>query len=249
MKVTILQRDILWARPQENQQRAEQAIMAEQGSDIYILPEMWSTGFADNPEGIAETNGGSLKWMRKMASRVNAAICGSIATETDGNYRNRFYFVHPDGHYEYYDKRHLFTFGGEHKRFTAGNNRVTVEFRGVRILLQVCYDLRFPTFSRNSTHNTYDIAIYVASWPAVRTKAWTTLLTARAIENQAFVIGVNRVGKDMGNDYCGASVILDAYGDTLAACTLNKECAATAELDIKALAAFRTKFPVLNDAD
>lgn len=249
MKITILQRDILWAKPEDNRQRAEQALIAEQGSDIYVLPEMWSTGFATHPEGIAETDGSSLKWMQQMAARLNAAVCGSVATDVNGSYRNRFYFVYPDGHYEHYDKHHLFTFGGEHKHFTAGANRVTVEFRGARILLQVCYDLRFPTFSRNSNQDRYDIAIYVASWPTVRVKAWSTLLMARAIENQAFVIGVNRVGKDPGNDYCGASVILDAYGNTLAACTLNEECSATAELDLEALAAFRTKFPVLNDAD
>lgn len=249
MKVTILQRDILWAKPAENQQRAEKAMLAETGSDIYVLPEMWSTGFATHPEGIAETDCSSLHWMQKMAARLDAAVCGSIATETEGSYRNRFYFVYPDGQYKYYDKHHLFTFGGEHKQFTAGNDRVTVDFRGIRILLQVCYDLRFPTFARNSNRDRYDIAIYVASWPTVRVKAWSALLTARAIENQAFVVGVNRVGKDPGNDYCGASVILDAYGNTLAACTLNEECAATAELDMDALAAFRTKFPVLNDAD
>ncbi|MBO5058077.1 MAG: amidohydrolase [Prevotella sp.] len=249
MKVTILQRDILWAKPAENQQRAKEAMLAETGSDIYVLPEMWSTGFATHPEGIAETSCSSLHWMQKMAARLDAAVCGSIATETEGSYRNRFYFVYPDGQYKYYDKHHLFTFGGEHKQFTAGNDRVTVDFRGIRILLQVCYDLRFPTFARNSNSDRYDIAIYVASWPTVRVKAWSALLTARAIENQAFVVGVNRVGKDPGNDYCGASVILDAYGNTLAACTLNEECAATAELDMDALAAFRTKFPVLNDAD
>lgn len=249
MKVTILQRNIIWARPKENQQRVEKAMIAEQGSDIYVLPEMWSTGFATHPEGIAEADGSSLQWMQKMAAQLNAAVCGSIATDIDGNYRNRFYFVYPNGQYKYYDKHHLFTFGGEHKHFTAGNERVIVEFRGVRILLQVCYDLRFPTFARNSNDDRYDIAIYVASWPTARIKAWSALLTARAIENQAFIIGVNRVGKDPGNDYCGASVILDAYGDTLAACTLNEDCAVTAELDIEALAAFRIKFPVLNDAD
>lgn len=249
MKVTILQRNIIWARPKENQQRAEKAMIAEQGSDIYVLPEMWSTGFATHPEGIAEADGSSLQWMQKMAAQLNAAVCGSIATDIDGNYRNRFYFVYPNGQYKYYDKHHLFTFGGEHKHFTAGNERVIVEFRGVRILLQVCYDLRFPTFARNSNDDRYDIAIYVASWPTARIKAWSALLTARAIENQAFIIGVNRVGKDPGNDYCGASVILDAYGDTLAACTLNEDCAVTVELDIEALAAFRIKFPVLNDAD
>lgn len=249
MKVTILQRNIIWARPKENQQRAEKAMIAEQGSDIYVLPEMWSTGFATHPEGIAEADGSSLQWMQKMAAQLNAAVCGSIATDIDGNYRNRFYFVYPNGQYKYYDKHHLFTFGGEHKHFTAGNERVIVEFRGVRILLQICYDLRFPTFARNSNDDRYDIAIYVASWPTARIKAWSALLTARAIENQAFIIGVNRVGKDPGNDYCGASVILDAYGDTLAACTLNDDCAVTAELDIEALAAFRIKFPVLNDAD
>lgn len=249
MKVTILQRDIIWAKPEENQQRAEETLMQVKGSDLYVLPEMWSTGFATRPENIAEKDCSSLKWMQRAAAKLNAAICGSVATNDEGTYRNRFYFVYPDGHYEYYDKHHLFTYGGEDKYFTAGEERVIVDYKGVRILLQVCYDLRFPTYARNSNSDRYDIAIYVASWPTVRVKAWSTLLEARAIENQAFVIGVNRVGKDPGNDYCGASVILDAYGNTLAACTLNEESTATAELDMEALATFRTKFPVLNDAD
>lgn len=250
MKVTILQRDIVWAKPDENRKRSEEALMEVKGSDIYVLPEMWSTGFATKPEGIAERDCSSLRWMQRMAETLNAAICGSIATEEDGVFRNRLYFVYPDGHYEYYDKHHLFTYGGEHRQFTAGDKRVIVDYRGKRILLQVCYDLRFPTFARNRKGSErYDIAIYVASWPTVRVKAWSALLTARAIENQAFVIGVNRVGEDPGNRYCGASVILDAYGETIAACEPNKECTATAKLDFDALEAFKTAFPVLDDAD
>lgn len=250
MKVTILQRDIIWAKPEENQRRAEEVLLKAEASDLYVLPEMWSTGFATRPEGIAEHDEASLKWMQRMAGRLNAAICGSIATETDGSYRNRMYFVYPDGHYDFYDKHHLFTYGGEHQYFTAGDKRVIVEYRGVKILLQVCYDLRFPTFARNRNGcDRYDIAIYVASWPTVRVKAWSALLVARAIENQAFVIGINRVGKDPGNEYCGASVILDAYGETIAACTPNEETTATAELDMDGLNKFKAAFPVLNDAD
>ena len=160
---------------------------------------------------------------------------------------NRLYFVRPDGSVEHYDKRHLFTYGGEDKHFTRGNRRVVVAWRGVRLLLEVCYDLRFPVWSRN--RGDYDAALYVASWPKSRVEAWSTLLRARAIENQCYVVGVNRIGEDPNCEYCGCSAIIDPYGRTLAECERDKECLAEAELDMEALRAFRAKFPVLRDAD
>lgn len=248
MKVTILQRDIIWADPSKNIQRANEAIGNNPGSDIYVLPEMFSTGFCTNPEGIAESNNSdSLKWMKQKAAEINAAIAGSVAINESNCYYNRFYFVKPDGEVTQYDKKHLFTYGGEHLRFTAGKNRVITEFRGVRILLEICYDLRFPKWSRNN--GDYDTIIYVASWPTPRVDAWSALLVARAIENQCYVAGVNRVGTDPSCQYCGGSVVIDPYGKTIAACAKGEECEASAIIDMEALEAFRKKFPVLNDAD
>lgn len=248
MKITILQRDIVWASPKENVRRADEAISRNPGSEIYVLPEMFSTGFCTNPEGIAESvDSATLQWMKKKSAEVNAAIAGSVAVTNDGRYYNRFYFVKPDGSVTYYDKKHLFTYGGEHLRFTPGEERVVVEFRGVRILLEVCYDLRFPVWSRN--RGDYDMILYVASWPTPRVAAWSALLVARAIENQCYVAGVNRVGTDPSCEYCGGSVVIDPYGRKIASCNDGEECEATAEIDMEALEAFRKKFPVLNDAD
>lgn len=248
MKVTILQRDIVWANPAVNAQLADEAIDRNPGADLYVLPEMFSTGFCTVPDGIAESaDCDTLQWMKQKSAQINAAIAGSIAINENGKYYNRFYFVKPDGSVAHYNKKHLFTYGGEHQRFTAGDSRVVVEWRGVRIMLEVCYDLRFPIWARN--HGDYDMILYVASWPTPRVSAWSTLLLARAIENQCYVAGVNRVGNDPTCQYCGGSVIVDPYGKVVAACDDNQECEATAEIDMEKLVAFRQKFPVLNDAD
>ena len=248
MRVTILQRDIKWANPQLNINRADEAIDRNAGADLYILPEMFSTGFCTSPEGIAEPDGAiSLEWLKEKAAQTNAAIAGSVAVEQGGRYYNRFYFVKPDGSVETYDKHHLFSFGGEHHKFTAGTERKIVEWRGVRILLEICYDLRFPVWSRN--RGDYDMIIYVASWPTPRVDAWKALLVARAIENQCYVAGVNRVGDDPTCEYIGGSMIIDPYGRKVATCADGMECEASAEIDMEALEAFREKFPALNDAD
>lgn len=247
MKVTLLQTDIAWAMPEENHRRIEQLLDAHPEADLYVLPEMFSTGFATQPGGIAEADERSLDWMRATARARQCAIAGSVATEEGGRYYNRFYFVTPDGREQHYDKRHLFTYSGEHHRFTAGLDRVVVAYRGFRILLQVCYDLRFPCFSRN--HKDYDMAIYVASWPTVRLQAWTTLLHARAIENQCYVIGVDRTGDDPACSYSGGSEVIDPWGNTIVACERNKVDAVTADLSMEPLEAFRQQFPVLDDAD
>lgn len=247
MKVTILQTDIVWANSKENQHNAEMLMDVHAGSDLYVLPEMFSTGFATEPEGVAEADDCSLKWMQSQSVERKCAIAGSIAVKEDGRFFNRFYFVFPDGSEFHYDKRHLFSYGGEDVSFTAGNERVVVEYKDFRILLQVCYDLRFPVFSRN--HKDYDLAIYVANWPSVRLEAWSTLLHARAIENQCYVIGVNRVGKDSACDYVGGSEVVGPYGKTMVACEPGKVSAATVELKIRPLRGFRKSFPVLDDAD
>jgi len=248
MQTVILQHDIAWANPEENRLRLGRLIDAQPQADLYVLAEMWSTGFATQPEGIAESDHSeSLQWMVAKARERNAALAGSIAVKSGSRYYNRFYFVRPDGTIDHYDKRHLFTYGGEHEHFTRGEERVVAEWRGVRFLLEVCYDLRFPVWSRN--RGDYDAIIYVASWPTPRVEAWSTLLRARAIENQCYVVGVNRVGEDPACQYCGASAVIDPYGRTLAECERGRECAAGALIDMDALNAFRQKFPVLNDRE
>lgn len=248
MKITLLQQDISWGNPAKNREKAERAMDARPGADLYVLPEMFSTGFCTEPEGLAEpADSGTLRWMRRYAQVHDCAVAGSVAVQEDGRYYNRFYFVKPDGEVHSYDKKHLFTYGGEDKRFTAGRERVVVEFRGVRVLLQVCYDLRFPVWARN--RKDYDMILYVASWPTSRVEAWLALLRARAIENQCYVAGVNRVGADPACEYCGGTLVIDPYGQTLAECGRGKACAVTAEVDMEQLEHFRSKFPVLEDAD
>ena len=188
-----------------------------------------------------------MEWMRRTADERGCAIAGSIAVEEKGRYYNRFFFVKPSGQTEWYDKRHLFTYGGEHHTYTPGSQRTVVEWRGMRFLLQVCYDLRFPVWSRN--RGDYDVALYVASWPTPRVEAWKALLRARAIENQCYVVAVNRVGEDPSCQYCGGSAVIDPYGKTLAACEDGCACEAEAVIDIDVLEDFRKKFPVLGDAD
>ena len=252
MKITLFQRDIVWGDPAENIRLSEEEILNAPKSDVYVLPEMWSTGFVSSP---SEANIGDgkveLEWMQKIACKLDAAVAGSIAIKAeDDTYRNRFYFVTPDK-VNYYDKRHLFTYGGEHKRYTAGDKRVIVEWRGVRFLLMVCYDLRFPIFSRNVPREEggYDCALYVASWPTPRVEAWRTLLLARAIENQCYVCGVNRVGTDPTCQYCGGTAAINPYGKVIEACSDNTQSSVTFILDLSALQSFRKKFPVLKDRD
>lgn len=247
MKVVILQTDIRWADPEANRKRAEGMMDARPGADLYVLPEMFSTGFCTQPEGVAESECESLRWMERQAKERGCALAGSIATEEGGKYYNRFYFVTPQGEVEWYDKKHLFTYGGEHKRYTPGDRRVVVSYGGVRFLLEVCYDLRFPVWSRN--RGDYDAILYVASWPTSRVEAWKALLRARAIENQCYVVAVNRVGKDPACEYCGGSAVIDPYGHTLAACEDGCEESAEATVDRDALDTFRKKFPVSDDAD
>lgn len=252
MIITLLQQDIVWGDTTANQRLAREAIVKAPASDLYVLPEMWSTGFAPEPQAIAEKDGSSLHFMQQMAVQMNAAIAGSIATEENGKYYNRFYFVKPDGSDSvYYDKHHLFTYSGENLRYSAGDKRVVVEWKGVRFLLQVCYDLRFPVFSRNEADgpDAYDVALYVASWPTSRRAPWDTLLRARAIENQCYVCGVDRVGTDPVCEYNGGTALIDAYGRTVAACPDNEVCSITHQLDMEKLRAFRQKFPVLRDKD
>ncbi len=248
MKVSLYQQDIVWDNPQANRLHIEQMMAQSETSDMFVMPEMFSTGFATQPEGIAEQEPSeTLPWMQETAIQNGVALAGSVAIQSDDKFYNRFYFVKPDGSEVHYDKHHLFTYGGEDKQFTAGQERVVVEYGGIRFLLQVCYDLRFPVFSRNK--GDYDVAIYVASWPVTRVKAWSQLLRARAIENQCYVIGVNRTGTDPVCQYNGGSAVISPYGETIAECEWGTEMTCCADIDMDVLYNFRKKFPVLNDAD
>jgi len=248
MKTVLFQQDIVWADPARNRERLSESLARLAGADLVVLPEMFSTGFATCPEGIAEDEPcASLEWMKAESSRGGFALAGSVAVRENGRFYNRFYFVKPDGSVAKYDKHHLFTFGGEHKTFTAGEERVIVEWKGVRFLLEICYDLRFPVWARN--RKDYDAIIYVASWPEVRRKAWDALLRARAIENQCFVLAVNRTGDDPSLHYNGGTALIDPYGNDIVRACDNTEEIIASELDMDVLSQFRKVFPVLEDSE
>ena len=265
MKVSLIQMDIVWLDAAANRMAAERLMRSAEKSDIYVLPEMWNTGVTTEPQGILEIKNEKLKskneegsqtllWMQAMADELDAAVAGSVAVHLqDGTYRNRLYFVTPSENgqcsmvnVQWYDKHHLFSYGGETENYTPGNERVTVEWRGVRFRLSVCYDLRFPLWLRNK--DDYDVLICVASWPTVRTHAWQVLLQARAIENQCYVLGVNRIGKDPVCEYSGSTCVVDPFGFATF-CPEGEASVVTQTLDLKRLKAFREKFPVLKEAD
>lgn len=261
MKTTLLQLDIDWNAPETNLPKAQEAILAAEKSDLYVLPEMFATGFVTQPEGKDLSSDTILQWMKQTAILTDAAICGSVAVKEGDCYRNRLYFVKPDGHVTQYDKRHLFAYGGEDRHYLPGNERVVVEWRGVRFLLLVCYDLRFPLWTRNAPipgdtlpaptdgYGLYDAIIYVASWPTPRQLAWETLLRARAIENQCYVLGVNRCGTDPTCHYTGGTILINAYGQTVSEAAPCTPCTVTGTIDMQWLNRFRDKFPVLADGD
>lgn len=257
MKITLLQTDIAWLDATANMQRAERLMNTGPGADLYVLPEMWATGFCTEPGAAWPDEAAVLSWMKRQATARQCAVAGTVAvTEpADGpngvnhKRRNRFYFVRPDGTMDYYDKRNLFGYGGENRTFASGCKRVVTEWKGVRFMLQVCFDLRFPETARNAQPAPYDVLLYAASWPASRRSAWDVLLPARAVENQAYVIGVNRTGTDRPDTeraiaYDGGSAAYDAYGRCMARLDA-REQAATVDIDLEALRRFRAKFPVL----
>lgn len=247
MRITLFQTDITWGQPESNLIHLDNMLENVGECDLIVLPEMFTTGFDTNPATVADDKGLALKWMRKTVHRRNCALAGSVATKVGDEYFNRMYFVSPDLLLASYDKHHLFTYGKEQEAFTPGYRRVVVPYRGTRILLQICYDLRFPVFSRN--HGDYDIVLYVANWPQGRQKVWDTLLSARAIENQAYVVGVNRIGVDANGKYVGGSKIVDFFGDSIVTANECEESIVSGEIDLDRLRAFRKAFPVLNDAD
>lgn len=209
----LIQADLEWENREANREQLERQInQLESDVDLIVLAEMFTTGFSMNAENLAEPHQGpSFQWMQKMASETNAAVTGSIITSENGKYYNRLYFVFPDGSSEKYDKRHTFTLAKEHETYDSGTERLIVNYKGWKICPLVCYDLRFPVWSRNTED--YDLLIYVANWPAARVTAWDTLLRARAIENMSYCIGVNRVGRDGKDlDYLGHSAVYDSLG-------------------------------------
>lgn len=233
MRVTVIQKDIKWGEVQKNLASFSQLIDKAPKSDLYVLPEMFSTGFISGESGLCEKEPAEgLAWMRETAARTRAAVAGSIALQlSDGRRLNRFHFVCPDGTTYCYDKHHLF--GDEINDFSSGNEKVVVEYQGFKFLLAVCYDLRFPVWLRNAEN--YDAMIIVASWPAVRRYAWDVLLQARAIENHAYVIACNRVGQDPVASYSGGSVIIDPMGSISATCQDSEEGFCSIELDASKL--------------
>ena len=249
IKVTVLQTDIVWEEAKVNRMAVEQLIEKHCDTDLFVLPEMFSTGFSMNPMEIAEDEGGeTLQWMCRIAALRQCAIAGSLSFREAGKFYNRFYFVCPDGTVYHYDKRHLFGFGGEDKQYTSGDERVIVSYKGFRFLLQICYDLRFPVWSR--CRNDYDAVIYVANWPIPRRLVWDALLRARALENQCYVCGVNRVGIDGYQlTYNGGSRVYSAFGEEIGSFPDEKEGIATVSLNLNTLNQFREKFPVWKDAD
>lgn len=245
-RVAIVQYDIAWQDVEHNLATVE-ALCGSVEADTIVLPEMFQTGFATDPRAVAETmDGRTVEWMRSLAQRCDAAVAGSVVISEGGDYRNRMLFVMPSGEVVRYDKRHLFSIGSEAEFFTAGNRRVVVGWRGVRFLLQVCYDLRFGVWSRQ--RGDYDVAVYSALWPAPRRDVWRLLLRARAVENQCYTVGVNRIGSEPELHYVGDSTVVDPYGRDVVALN-DEQRVAVAEIDMERLEAFREKFPVLNDAD
>ncbi|MDR0693986.1 MAG: amidohydrolase [Prevotellaceae bacterium] len=250
MKIALLQTDIVWEDRQANLQYCMDRINTlPDDVQLVMLPEMFSTGFSMQPEKLAETEeGATLEWLRETAVRKAVAIAGSVIAEERRKYFNRLFFVFPDGSYKKYDKRHLFSMSEEPQRYTAGVQRLVVEYGGWRICPLICYDLRFPVWSRNCG-SVYDLLLYVANWPAARINAWDALLPARAIENHCYVAGVNRCGQDgAGIAHNGHSQVIDYKGTVIAAAG-NDEETLIATLSLEKLNSFRAKFPVGKDAD
>lgn len=242
LKITLLQTNPTWLDVEANIRTAEALIEKHTGSHLYVLPEMWATGFSTREAHPAPE---AYKWMTDLAKRRQIAIAGSLPIEEGGHTYNRFYFITPQSE-THYDKRHLFSYGGETKHFSPGHERIITNYRGFRILLTTCYDLRFPVFLRN--RNDYDLLLHVACWPDIRQNAYKILLAARAIENLCYVVSVNRTGKEVFTNYIGGSCIIGPDGSDLAMCK-DKEEVSTETLSIEKLHVFRHRYPFLQDAD
>jgi len=248
LNITLLQETLSWMDGEANLRHFDAQLDGLTGRDLIVLPEMFTTGFAMEAAKRSLPQVQVVEWLHQHARRTDALVGGSAAIQTENGAVNRFLLVEPDGTLHQYDKRHLFRMADEHHHYLPGEQRQVFEWRGWRILPQICYDLRFPVFSRN--RNDYDLAIYVANWPAPRALHWQALLLARAIENQAYVAGCNRVGSD-GNQhhYSGDSQIISPQGDILSAAEPHQRARLDAELSLETLQAYRERFPAWQDAD
>ena len=249
LRVSLVQFEIAWEDPLANCALLEEKLQhLINQTDVVVLPEMFSTGFSMNDQGAEIGHGPVIKWLKLMASRLNALVVGSIKCKENNQFFNRFVAVDPEGKILNYDKKHLFRMGGEDQFYTAGNEKRIISYKNWNIAAFVCYDLRFPVWSRN-VDLAYDLAIYVANWPAVRSHAWNTLLRARAIENLSYVVGVNRIGQD-GNEiqYQGDSAFISYLGNDLLNLS-NEDSIKSCSISKSELIEFRAKFPTDLDAD
>jgi len=249
MKIALIQSDLYWEDVSKNRNNFESKInQIDSEVNLIVLPEMFSTGFTMNALAVAETmQGETVLWMQTMAKQKNCAITGSLVITENDQFYNRMFFVFPSGEIQYYNKRHLFTLAGEDKTYTAGTEKVIVDYLGWKICLQVCYDLRFPVFARNVEN--YDLLIYVANWPKVRTNAWDILLKARAVENLSYVVGVNRIGFDANNyEHIGHSQAVDFLGNYILE-PQETEGVFVVELDKNVMVETRKKLDFLSDKD
>lgn len=249
LTLSYLQIDLVWENSQANREAIEAKVLGLEGCDIVVLPEMFLTGFTMSPETCADPiDGDNLQWLIELASRSGKALAGSLSVLVAGEYRNRFLFITPEGRIAKYDKRHLFTMGDEPNHYTAGEERVIIHYKGWRIMPLVCYDLRFPVWSRNCDE--YDLLIYVANWPAARRVAWRSLLQARAVENLAYVVGVNRIGSDgNGLQYAGDSQVVSFDGELLKDTEPFQATIETVSLNKEVLNDYRSRFPAAADRD
>lgn len=248
LKISLLQQPLAWMDGPANLRHFDRLLEALPGRDLIVLPEMFTTGFAMQAAERSMAQTEVVAWMQQKAQHCNALIAGSAAIVSDRGPVNRFLLVQPDGEVHFYDKRHLFRMADEHQHYQPGEQRLVLSWRGWRILPLVCYDLRFPVWSRN--RGDYDLALYVANWPAPRAHHWQALLTARAIENQAYVAGCNRTGTDgNGHHYRGDSRIIDPQGEIIASAEPHQAASINAELSLTALEQYRARFPAWQDAD
>ena len=250
LTITLVQADLSWEEPAANRDYFDRVLTSVAGTtDLVILPEMFATGFTMAGDEVAETmDGESVAWLKKKAAALKAHLAGSLVIRANGQIYNRLVWATPEGELSHYDKRHLFRMSGEHKVYAAGAKRLTVSIGPWRICPFICYDLRFPVWTRN-VENGYDVAVFVANWPAARAAHWKALLPARAIENQAYVLGVNRIGHDgNGHAYAGDTLAIDFQGRVLFDAR-DRALAHTLTLDRDALETYRRNFPAWRDAD
>jgi predicted amidohydrolase len=250
LSLTFMQLDTVWESPGENEAIIERLFLENKvKTNILVLPEMFTTGFTMEPEKVAENMGGKTsEWMFEKARDWNCVITGSIVIREKEHYYNRMLWVTPEGQISHYDKKHLFRMGEENEHYTAGNNKLIAKLGEWSFRPLICYDLRFPVWSRNTSD--YDVLLYVANWPESRREVWKSLLVARALENQAYVVGVNRIGLD-GRDisYSGDSLVIDPRGQIISHMKPYEEAVETVDISLEKLRDFREKFPVYLDAD